>query len=56
MGDQTNPRKITNSGGMTVVSLPEAFLSEVGLERGDRVVLEAEENGFRATKVEWEVV
>jgi antitoxin component of MazEF toxin-antitoxin module len=55
MTDPTNPRKVTTSGGMTVVSLPTDLLDEVGLEKGDRVVLEARPNGFLARKVTWEV-
>jgi len=53
--EQTNPRKVTQSGGMLVVSLPTDFLEEVGLEKGDRVVLSPAPNGFRAERVEWEV-
>jgi antitoxin component of MazEF toxin-antitoxin module len=55
MGDQTNPRKVTTSGGMTVVSLPTSLLEEVGLEKGDRVVLEPRDQGFLAQKVTWQV-
>jgi antitoxin component of MazEF toxin-antitoxin module len=40
---------------MTVVSLPTDLLDEVGLQKGDRVVLTPETNGFRAERVEWEV-
>jgi len=40
---------------MTVVSLPTSLLEDVGLEKGDRVVLTPEANGFRAERVEWEV-
>jgi antitoxin component of MazEF toxin-antitoxin module len=40
---------------MLVVSLPTDFLEEVGLEKGDRVVLSPAPNGFRAERVEWEV-
>jgi len=53
MTETTSPRKLTTSGGMTVVSIPSGFLDEVGLEKGDRLVLEATENGFEASKVEW---
>lgn len=53
MADKTNPRKITSSGGMTVVSLPTDLLDEVGLSKGDRVVLTPTETGFKAEKVEW---
>jgi len=55
MTGQTNPRKLTSSGGMTVVSLPSDLLDEAGLQKGDRLVLEATETGFRAEKVEWQV-
>jgi antitoxin component of MazEF toxin-antitoxin module len=55
MGDQTNPRKVTTSGGMIVVSLPTDLLAEVGLEKGDRVVLTPTETGFKAERVTWEV-
>lgn len=55
MEDQTNPRKLTTSGGMTVVSIPDEFLDDVGLEMGDRVVLQPTDEGFEAVPVEWEV-
>jgi len=55
MDGTTNPRKITSSGGMTVVSLPTDLLAETGLEKGDRVVLTPEDSGFTAEKVTWEV-
>jgi len=55
VSDQTNPRKVTTSGGMTVVSLPTDLLDEVGLEKGDRVVLSPTDTGFVAEKVEWTV-
>jgi antitoxin component of MazEF toxin-antitoxin module len=55
MTPQTNPRKLTTSGGMTVVSIPTGFLEEAGLKKGDRVVLETDGNGFKAVPVEWEV-
>jgi antitoxin component of MazEF toxin-antitoxin module len=56
MGDQTNPRKVTTSGGMTVVSLPTELLAETGLEKGDRVVLSPTETGFIAEEVKYRVV
>jgi len=55
MTDHTNPRKVTQSGGMTVVSVPTGLLDEVGLEKGDRVVLTPIDGGFKAEKVEWTV-
>jgi len=55
MEGRTNPRKVTTSGGMTVVSIPTDLLDEVGLEKGDRVVLEPTEDGFRARQVTYSV-
>jgi len=55
MSDQTNPRKVTTSGGMTVVSLPSDLLEAAGIEKGDRVVLEPTDTGFKASVVSWEV-
>jgi antitoxin component of MazEF toxin-antitoxin module len=55
MDGTTNPRKVTSSGGMTVVSLPNGLLDDIGLEKGDRVVLEPYGSGFRAYPVTWEV-
>jgi len=55
MAEHTNPRKLTTSGGMTVVSIPSGFLDDVGLELGDRVVLEPGDAGFTAKKVTYEV-
>jgi antitoxin component of MazEF toxin-antitoxin module len=40
---------------MTVVSLPNSLLADCDLSKGDRVVLEPTEDGFRAQAVEWEV-
>jgi antitoxin component of MazEF toxin-antitoxin module len=51
MDDTTNPRKVTTSGGMTVVSLPANLLRQAGIEKGDRVVLTPTDNGFEAEKV-----
>lgn len=56
MAKQTNPRKITTSGGMNVVSIPDDFLKECGLKKGDRVVLFEAENGFDVSKVEFKRV
>lgn len=53
MTEQSNPRKISKSGGLIVVSLPKRDLDEYPVELGDRVVLEPTENGFIAEKVEW---
>ena len=55
MDSLSNPRKITQSGGMVVVSIPTSLLDEVGLQKGDRVVLSPTDNGFEAQRVEWEV-
>jgi antitoxin component of MazEF toxin-antitoxin module len=55
MAKKTNPRKVTTSGGMTVISLPRELLEETGIQKGDRVVLEADGSGFRAFPVTYEV-
>jgi len=55
MAEKTNPRKVTSSGGMTVVSLPTTLLEETDIEEGDRVVLEATDTGFKASVVSWTV-
>jgi len=55
MTDRSNPRKISESGGLIVVSLPRADLDNYPVELGDRVVLEPTETGFVAEKVEWQV-
>jgi len=55
MSDHTNPRKLTTSGGMRVVSFPRGFWEECGLEQGDRVVLYPADEGFEARKVSLEV-
>jgi len=56
MPTQTNPRTITTSGGMTVVSIPDSFLDQLDVEVGDQVVLRETENGFEAIPVEWREV
>jgi hypothetical protein len=54
MSDWTNARKITNSGGMTVVSLPPGFAEKCGLTpTEDEVRLRPTEHGFEARKIEW---
>lgn len=53
MPDQSNPRKVTTCGGMTVVSLNSQILEASGLEEGDRVTVEPIANGFIAKRVEW---
>jgi len=55
MSEKTNPRKVTTSGGMTVVSLPDSLLEETGIEKGDRLVLEPTDTGFTASIVSWTV-
>ena len=55
MAEQTNPRKIGRTAGMTYVSIPDSFRTAIGLDPGDRVVLEETDDGFRARRVEWEV-
>jgi len=55
MTEQSNPRKISKSGGLIAVSLPKADLDRYPVEVGDRVVLTPTDTGFIAEKVEWEV-
>jgi antitoxin component of MazEF toxin-antitoxin module len=55
MADQTNPRKLYQSGNNVVVSFPEDFLDEAGLEKGDRVVFRQENGQITMSEVEWEV-
>lgn len=55
MAPKSNPRKVSKSGGLIVVSLPKADLDDYPIELGDRVVLEPTETGFTAEKVEWAV-
>jgi len=42
MPTQSNPRKLYQSGNGTVVSFPKEILEEVGLSKGDRVIMTAE--------------
>jgi antitoxin component of MazEF toxin-antitoxin module len=53
MDSNYNPRKITQSGGMMVVSLPKDLLDSLDLEKGNRVAIEERGNGFYVEKVEW---
>lgn len=55
MPDQTNPRKVYQTGGNWVVSLPKGWADDCGIELGDRFVLEETDNGFQAVKVEFRV-
>jgi antitoxin component of MazEF toxin-antitoxin module len=42
MPSQSNPRKLYQSGNGTVVSFPQEILDEVGLQKGDRVLMKVE--------------
>lgn len=53
MTGQTNPRKVYETGGNVVVSLPRSLREEASIDVGDRVVLEATDDGFLAVKVEF---
>lgn len=55
MAGQSNPRKVTTSGGMIVVSLPKDDFGDYPIEVGDQVTLEPTDDGFEAQKVEWQV-
>lgn len=55
MTDPTNPRKVYETGGSTVISLPRAFREQCGIDLGDRFVLEETDHGFQAVKVEFRV-
>lgn len=51
MGEPTNPRKIYETGGNWVVSLPKDWARENDLGPGTKVTLEATTEGFEATRV-----
>ena len=55
MGDQSNPRKVTTCGGMTVVSLSKEILDEARLELGERVVADADDGVIVLKQVEYHV-
>jgi len=55
MEAQTNPRKLFQSGNNVVVSLPESFLTEVGLSKGDRVVFQQKDGEITMQPVVYEV-
>jgi len=50
---QSNPRKLYQSGNGTVVGLTQEVLQEAGLEKGDRVVLTANDGEITVEPVEW---
>jgi antitoxin component of MazEF toxin-antitoxin module len=56
MVEQSNPRKLYRSGGAIVVSLPDSIRQELDVERGDRVVLTAENGSGTIEPVEWRQV
>jgi antitoxin component of MazEF toxin-antitoxin module len=39
---QSNPRKIVQNGSSLAVNIPPAILEDIGLEKGDRVVIESD--------------
>lgn len=53
MTTTSNPRKIYQSGNGLVVSIPKNIRDEMGLEKGDRVVLEADGQVATIEAVEW---
>jgi antitoxin component of MazEF toxin-antitoxin module len=55
MTAQTNPRKLFQSGGSTVVSFPEEFLDERGLEQGDRVRFRVDDDQIIMEEIEFTV-
>jgi len=55
MATQSNPRKLYQSGGAIVVSIPSEIMTELGVEKGDRVVLEADSGSGTIQPVEWTV-
>jgi len=42
MVEQSNPRKIVSNGSSLAVNVPPRLLEDVGLDKGDRVVLESD--------------
>jgi len=55
MAEQSNPRKLYQSGNGTVVSLPKDVMAEVDLEQGDQVILTAGEGEVVMEEVEYKV-
>jgi antitoxin component of MazEF toxin-antitoxin module len=50
---QTNPRKIVQTGSSLAVTIPPEVLDEMDLEKGDRVVIEADTEQAVLEAVEW---
>lgn len=50
---QSNPRKIVQNGSSLAVNIPPGVLDEMGLEQGDRVVIEADSEQAILEAVEW---
>lgn len=50
---QSNPRKIVQTGSSLAVTIPPEVLDEMGLEQGDRVVIEADTEQAVVEAVEW---
>lgn len=53
MDSTTNPRKVYETGGSVVISLPRNFRERASIDIGDRYVLESTDTGFQAVKVEF---
>lgn len=50
--EQSNPRKIVQNGSSLAVNIPPALLADVGLEKGDRVVLESDGDTIEVEQVQ----
>lgn len=51
MAQRSNPRKITKQGNSQGITIPVDVLSDAGLERGDRVVVESDGRKLVVEKV-----
>lgn len=49
----SNPRKIVQNGSSLAINVPPKVLEEMGLEKGDRVVIEADSDQAVVEQVEW---
>jgi antitoxin component of MazEF toxin-antitoxin module len=55
MAKQSNPRKVSKRGNSAHVSLPVELMADVGLELGDRVVIQSDGQTLTIQPVQWEV-
>jgi len=53
MATTSNPRKIVKNGSSLAINLPPAVLEELDLEKGDRVVIQADSEQAVIEEVEW---